>query len=282
MFSLANAVDGVVSKGWTPERFDAEAGLQYLNARYYDPELAMFVQPDWWEVTEPGVGTNRYSYAGGDPVNGVDPSGHFCWRWGDSSPFCARSDHYHEIHLSINAGRDEKSYYFAGVSSMTANLSNMDKFFGDISGLDDNQRNYLNGLSEDLMKFNDTQAERATDGDYSELRGVELDKTLIRDEQNFLEQQMTKIKRDDPALYNIVISGMNENANMNPILSAGNTQFDPEIAVAASRARQYLNRGIDFGNLEDRVVTGEFMMMMESLSAYDGTYYEHILKEIEQ
>jgi hypothetical protein len=47
----------------------------FLNARYYDPKLGMFLQPDWWEVTQPGVGTNRYAYAGGDPVNGSDPGG---------------------------------------------------------------------------------------------------------------------------------------------------------------------------------------------------------------
>ncbi|NOX72563.1 MAG: hypothetical protein GXP03_02680 [Alphaproteobacteria bacterium] len=29
------------------ERFDRDAGLQYLNARYYDPELGRFIQPDW-------------------------------------------------------------------------------------------------------------------------------------------------------------------------------------------------------------------------------------------
>jgi RHS repeat-associated protein len=78
-FTLAGNVDGPVSKGWIGERYDADAGLQYLNARYYDPELGMFTQPDWWEVTQAGVGTNRYSYAGGDPVNGVDPSGHNFW-----------------------------------------------------------------------------------------------------------------------------------------------------------------------------------------------------------
>jgi hypothetical protein len=49
--------------------------LQYLNARYYDPELGMFIQPDWFEVTEPGVGRNRYSYSFNDPVNGRDPGG---------------------------------------------------------------------------------------------------------------------------------------------------------------------------------------------------------------
>jgi RHS repeat-associated protein len=45
--------------GWTRARFDADAGLQYLNARYYDPELGLFLQPDWFEVTAAGVGTNR-------------------------------------------------------------------------------------------------------------------------------------------------------------------------------------------------------------------------------
>ncbi|NBZ90142.1 RHS repeat-associated core domain-containing protein, partial [Stagnihabitans tardus] len=63
------------SHGYIGERLDADAGLQYLNARYYDPKLAMFIQPDWWEVTKAGVGTNRYAYAGGDPVNGRDPGG---------------------------------------------------------------------------------------------------------------------------------------------------------------------------------------------------------------
>ncbi len=50
--------------------------MQYLNARYYDPKLGMFLQPDWWEVTRAGVGTNRYAYAFDDPVNGKDPTGH--------------------------------------------------------------------------------------------------------------------------------------------------------------------------------------------------------------
>ena len=62
--------------GYIGERYDDAAGLQYLNARYYDPRLAMFIQPDWWEVTQAGVGTNRYSYSFGDPVNGRDPTGH--------------------------------------------------------------------------------------------------------------------------------------------------------------------------------------------------------------
>lgn len=40
------------TKGFIGERFDDTSGLQYLNARYYDPKLAMLIQPDWWEVTQ--------------------------------------------------------------------------------------------------------------------------------------------------------------------------------------------------------------------------------------
>ncbi|MDF1585418.1 RHS repeat-associated core domain-containing protein, partial [Marinimicrococcus flavescens] len=42
-----------------------------------DPQLGRFIQPDWWDPTIPGVGTNRYAYALNDPVNKSDPSGHF-------------------------------------------------------------------------------------------------------------------------------------------------------------------------------------------------------------
>ncbi len=63
------------TKGWIGERYDADAGLQYLNARYYDPELSLFLQPDWLEVTKAGVGTNRFSYSFNDPVNKFDPGG---------------------------------------------------------------------------------------------------------------------------------------------------------------------------------------------------------------
>ncbi len=64
------------TEGFIGERYDVETGLQYLNARYYDPTLGRFIQPDWWEVTQEGVGTNRYAYSFNDPVNKSDTNGH--------------------------------------------------------------------------------------------------------------------------------------------------------------------------------------------------------------
>ena len=67
------------SKGYIGERHDPETGLVYLNARYYDPVLARFISPDWWDPNKPGVGTNRYAYSDNDPVNKSDRNGHI---WG--------------------------------------------------------------------------------------------------------------------------------------------------------------------------------------------------------
>jgi RHS repeat-associated protein len=64
------------TKGYIGEAADAETGLIYLNARYYDAVIGRFVSPDWWDPILPGVGTNRYSYSENDPVNKSDPSGH--------------------------------------------------------------------------------------------------------------------------------------------------------------------------------------------------------------
>ncbi|MBX5244863.1 MULTISPECIES: RHS repeat-associated core domain-containing protein [unclassified Rhizobium] len=69
-------------KSYIGERFDAETGLMYLNARYYDPAFGRFISPDDWDPTKEGVGTNRYSYSENDPVNKSDPNGH---QWGQLS-----------------------------------------------------------------------------------------------------------------------------------------------------------------------------------------------------
>jgi RHS repeat-associated protein len=50
---------------------DAESGLQYLRARYYNPSTGQFLTLD--PVT--AISLSRYGYANGNPANLVDPSG---------------------------------------------------------------------------------------------------------------------------------------------------------------------------------------------------------------
>lgn len=61
--------------GYLGERDDADIGLLYLHARYFDPQAEHFLSPDPSPPASPGVGTARYSYAGGDPINREDPTG---------------------------------------------------------------------------------------------------------------------------------------------------------------------------------------------------------------
>jgi RHS repeat-associated protein len=81
-------------RGYINERYDAETGLQYLNARYYDPHLYRFLTPDTWDPMLAGVDVNRYAYAGNDPVNLSDPSGHHYTTWAGNK-FGTSSGHDH-------------------------------------------------------------------------------------------------------------------------------------------------------------------------------------------
>ncbi len=65
------------------EQFDSDLGLYYLRARYYNTMTGRFVSRD----PEDGIDTDpktlhKYNYAGGDPVNAIDPTGRTTTTWG--------------------------------------------------------------------------------------------------------------------------------------------------------------------------------------------------------
>ena len=58
------------------EQYDFDLGLYYLRARYYNPLTGRFLSrdPEDGVITDP-ASLHKYMYAGGDPVNRVDPRG---------------------------------------------------------------------------------------------------------------------------------------------------------------------------------------------------------------
>jgi RHS repeat-associated protein len=66
------------SEGYTGQRYSSGTGLLYYGARFYDPEIGRFIQPDSMvpDPTSPQT-LNRYTYVRNDPLNRTDPTGNF-------------------------------------------------------------------------------------------------------------------------------------------------------------------------------------------------------------
>jgi RHS repeat-associated protein len=56
---------------------DRESGLVRFGVRDYDPQVGRWISKD--PIRFHGGGTNLYAYAGGDPINHIDPAGEFWW-----------------------------------------------------------------------------------------------------------------------------------------------------------------------------------------------------------
>jgi len=63
---------------FTGQKYSSGNGLYHYGARYYDPELGRFIQPDTI-VSNPGDAQSfdRYAYVNNNPLRYTDPTGHY-------------------------------------------------------------------------------------------------------------------------------------------------------------------------------------------------------------
>lgn len=64
-------------KGYTGQFHDNVTGLDYYNARYYDPVVGQFLSPD--SVQGNAQGMSPYAYVAENPETATDPTGHWGW-----------------------------------------------------------------------------------------------------------------------------------------------------------------------------------------------------------
>ena len=81
--------------GFTGHIKDADTGLNYMQARYYDPNAGRFLSIDPVTFLQSGnpANFNRYSYAFNDPVNIIDPDGRYGYWPGAAQQASAHANH---------------------------------------------------------------------------------------------------------------------------------------------------------------------------------------------
>ncbi|MFH0859865.1 MAG: RHS repeat-associated core domain-containing protein [Candidatus Altiarchaeota archaeon] len=73
---------------FTGQEFDTDTGLYYYGARYYNPEIRRFTQPDpiIQDYFNP-QNLNRYSYTYNNPLKYTDPTGHNVYYVGSTASY---------------------------------------------------------------------------------------------------------------------------------------------------------------------------------------------------
>jgi len=73
---MTNPLGNADQAGYTGHIKDSATGLNYMQARYYDPLIGRFlsIDPVGFSPGAPYM-FNRYTYVGNDPVNNTDPTG---------------------------------------------------------------------------------------------------------------------------------------------------------------------------------------------------------------
>jgi RHS repeat-associated protein len=155
---------------YTGQLAQAEIGLYYYGARWYDPELGRFIQAD---TIIPGAGNpiawDRYAYVLNNPIRLVDPSGH----WGqplidgEGSPKNLLSKPNNAASPRQNTGSNSSTS-----SNNTNNTSNTNGIFSSIASITENLVGNHRQAWEIATSGSFSAGDRVIAGGYLALEGV--------------------------------------------------------------------------------------------------------------
>ena len=158
IFTLETGTSNAIR--YTSEYQDLESGLYYLRARYYNPETGRFISEDSYRANkENPFRLNLYTYCHNDPINYVDPSGH--WELGDEELSKSAQKRIKELTDAYfdTDDEDEQKKYHEEANEVRASekkkkrssRSNEDSFSRKIndkiknSSKNDGRKNYIDG-----------------------------------------------------------------------------------------------------------------------------------------
>lgn len=243
--------------GFTGHLKDSATGLNYMQARYYDPVMARFLSVDpVGFVSGSNTGMfNRYNYTLGDPVNLVDPSGEACVAANSRSPYCARARTYSKYDQAVKS----QTRFFSAASSTVEFLANADiPLATEMIGIS-TSKSLLDSISSKLESANASTFQSIVTG---ELGGGNLDAAMVSYEQGLVQEALDAYAGNDPAGYDEVITEINSLLNAGGVLRAMSSiiESDRRYTAILDGVRADLGRNIDFSNQSDREAIGNALI----------------------
>ncbi|MFZ5598191.1 MAG: RHS repeat domain-containing protein [Bacillota bacterium] len=118
------------------EYLDQKTGYYYLKARYYDPQIQRFISGDSL-AKSPGWTEHSYAYVNYNPINYVDPTGHFAY----TADFINRYDYdyvtgsdYDNQDFNDLVASWWSSYFMQTASESAGTSSSIPVYYGRVAG----------------------------------------------------------------------------------------------------------------------------------------------------
>ena len=249
---LNNAAANADDESFTGHIADADTGLVYMQARYYDPAIGRFLSSDPVGFASGGPAYfNRYAYVANDPVNAWDPTGMACAPANGWSAFCQRAYQYQQLDRMFAS----QTRFFAAASMTTAMLASMEMPVGNTWFTSRSTRTFMRAVSGQLERLNFDIAYQLESG---ALSGSNLDAYIVRQEQNAVQGALDGLRASDPKSYESLISEVNGLLNGEGYSGLAGSVYssDREYQGVLDGVREQLGGDIDFANQDHREAIG--------------------------